>query len=58
MDDFKEQVENGKNKPNAVSGIQVFTPLDYLSKDRRALRRSSKATNDWMNDDEKMYIII
>ena len=53
MDDFKEQVENGKNKPNAVSGIQVFTPLDYLSKDRRALRRSSKATNDWMNDDEK-----
>lgn len=53
MDDFKEQVENGKNKPNAVSGIQVFTPLDYLSKDRRALRRSAKATNDWMNDDEK-----
>ena len=53
MDDFKEQVENGKNKPNAVSGIQVFTPLDYLSKDSRALRRSSKATNDWMNDDEK-----
>ncbi len=51
--DFSKQVKAGQDKLDVFDEYQVYTPLDYFNKDRKAVKDALQENNRYMTEEEK-----